>query len=807
MRVLICHSSCGTMEIEGDFLRQVVAIILLIAPCLWMSDRFLNHLDPARTDAQRLLIVPGISLFLLLGIIGWSVLLFGELRILSIFVVWGFMEFSSRKFSTINYNNTVHTSPWEKLETQIERTERQKKSSDLKKNESNDNLTQWKFSTDDLWIIIASGAGIIGLLSPHFLFTEPLGIDWIGFATLADTLASTGTTDLPPPTVGHWTYPPALPSTAAYIMTITGIDSATSVSLIGHLGMGLLCASLAGVFARFGAGGAMLVSMVLSAGLFAKMFDSGYPTVLSQLGFVIGLLVVLNNEKRSPKQDSAAILSVAFAGVIHPSGAIYLILLIVGRMLVGSNSNDENSERNNVIIGSSLLIGVSLFIAAGIFAPRVQDDAILAEYGWQGGLDLIKWNGPLILLAIWGAWRSRNSLEGKIMIIWFSLIWTLSLVHLMEGIIGIGFLTLISYILYSMSMHGFHIPLASLGALGLAPYIQLRMMKKKKRIIENGDESEEYFHANPRKISEYFLQFSFAICASLLFLTIGWFTTLHQHSELWVRTEGDRIIHESVDLPDNAIVFIENRPWGYLLDADSELQRTAFPNLGILEVRENIQYQTYNAILNDDITRLKNLGITHAISSPRGEVGFLLASSDHWSIISEHEGSRIWQFQEIPTEESTREIMILGIDEVFCQLGCDWRASPWTGLYEWSNSPVPENRSFLKDGSISMDVETSRGMRSSMVRVSALIEAPPDQTVSITASSGGNSTTIERNTEGSVQMITTLVNIGDTGLLTIEINADTDNKNWINPTALSGRGDRLIDSNGVWIHWFEISEI
>lgn len=393
------------------------------------------------------------------------------------------------------------------------------------------------------------------------------------------------------------------------------------------------------------------------------------------------------------------------------------------------------------------------------------------------------------------------------MIIWFSLIWTLSLVHLMEGIIGIGFLTLISYILYSMSMHGFHIPLASLGALGLAPYIQLRMMKKKKRIIENGDESEEYFHANPRKISEYFLQFSFAICASLLFLTIGWFTTLHQHSELWVRTEGDRIIHESVDLPDNAIVFIENRPWGYLLDADSELQRTAFPNLGILEVRENIQYQTYNAILNDDITRLKNLGITHAISSPRGEVGFLLASSDHWSIISEHEGSRIWQFQEIPTEESTREIMILGIDEVFCQLGCDWRASPWTGLYEWSNSPVPENRSFLKDGSISMDVETSRGMRSSMVRVSALIEAPPDQTVSITASSGGNSTTIERNTEGSVQMITTLVNIGDTGLLTIEINADTDNKNWINPTALSGRGDRLIDSNGVWIHWFEISEI
>ena len=182
---------------------------------------------------------------------------------------------------------------------------------------------------------------------------------------------------------------------------------------------------------------------------------------------------------------------------------------------------------------------------------------------------------------------------------------------------------------------------------------------------------------------------------------------------------------------------------------------------------------------------MKNLGITHAISSPRGEVGFLLASSDHWSIISEYEGSRIWQFQEIPTDESTREIMIFGIEEILCQLGCDWRISPWTGLYEWSTSPVPENRSFLSDGSISMDVETSRGMRSSMVRVSALIEAPPDQTVSITASSAGNSSTIQRNTDGSVQMITTLVNVGDNGLVTIGINADTDNKNWINPTALS----------------------
>ena len=290
------------MEVEGEFFRQLVAIALLITPCLWMADRILSHLDPARTDAQRFLILPGLSLFLLLGIIGWSVLIFNELRILSILLVWCLMEIGTRKITQLNEEKGVVVSPWERLETAIERIQRNDDSSKLEKPIPHIEKTQWEFSTADFWIIIASCAGIIGLLLPHFLFVEPLGIDWIGFATLADTLSSTGTTNLPLPSIGKWTYPPAFPSTSAVMMTVTGIDSATSVSLIGHLGLGLLCASLAGIFSRFGAGGSMLVSITLSAGLFAKMIDSGYPSVLSQLGLIVGLLVVMNADKRSPKQ-------------------------------------------------------------------------------------------------------------------------------------------------------------------------------------------------------------------------------------------------------------------------------------------------------------------------------------------------------------------------------------------------------------------------------------------------------------------------------------------------------------------------
>jgi len=100
------------MELGVEFLRQLSAIILLLAPCLWMADRFLSQLDPARTDAQRLLIVPSISLFLMLGIIGWSVLIFNELRLLPVLLLWCLMEIVSRKITQPNEESGEVESPW-----------------------------------------------------------------------------------------------------------------------------------------------------------------------------------------------------------------------------------------------------------------------------------------------------------------------------------------------------------------------------------------------------------------------------------------------------------------------------------------------------------------------------------------------------------------------------------------------------------------------------------------------------------------------------------------------------------------------
>ncbi|MFL2881569.1 MAG: hypothetical protein ACJ0CN_00145, partial [Candidatus Poseidoniaceae archaeon] len=45
-----------------------------------------------------------------------------------------------------------------------------------------------------------------------------------------------------------------------------------------------------------------------------------------------------------------------------------------------------------------------------------------------------------------------------------------------------------------------------------------------------------------------------------------------------------------------------------------------------------------------------------------------------------------------------------------------------------------------------------------------------------------------------------------TNQLTVQIewDSDTESSSWINPTGLSGRGDRVFDVTGIRIHWIEI---
>ena len=53
----------------------------------------------------------------------------------------------------------------------------------------------------------------------------------------------------------------------------------------------------------------------------------------------------------------------------------------------------------------------------------------------------------------------RRSLEIQLLSLWFLALWLLSFVHLIEGLANIQVLSLLSYTLYSMALHAYHVPL------------------------------------------------------------------------------------------------------------------------------------------------------------------------------------------------------------------------------------------------------------------------------------------------------------------------------------------------------------
>ena len=63
-----------------------------------------------------------------------------------------------------------------------------------------------------IFVIIASVIAITPLT-----FMRPMGVDWIGFASLADSISRTGGFNLTEPSIGEWLYPPAFPMLAAWL--------------------------------------------------------------------------------------------------------------------------------------------------------------------------------------------------------------------------------------------------------------------------------------------------------------------------------------------------------------------------------------------------------------------------------------------------------------------------------------------------------------------------------------------------------------------------------------------------------------
>ncbi len=569
-------------------------------------------------------------------------------------------------------------------------------------------------------------------------YMRPMGVDWIGFASLTDAFSRNGGFILSEPSVGKWLYPPAFPTLAAWLPG----SSLDSVFWLGVMSFVALLLGIAAVGEKMGCGHWTIMAMLLGPALFAKNLDSGYPTVASQLGLVVILLMF--GEKLNW-------LIVAFTTVIvamiHPTGLIYLSTFIIAQLIVlkRDSLNITDSIQSTILAASIIVVIIAL-------APAFNGKAVFAEYGWQGGAPMLMYAGLLLPLGIWAAWTMKGEKNAMILALWFGINWSLSAVHLFDGFGGITLLSMLSYALYSMSMHAFHIPLAAL--------VGLRLSKFEGGVSSKGGRA--------------------VMIATLLLCGIAHsaLSELSQHDELHAISDGDAALIGALDqLPEGSIVYAENEHWGHIYSIPNHIGITTVPTLGILKQDYSIQNAATTAIISDDIQRLKNLGITHAIASPKGVMMQYIQASTHWEKMWSSGASTLYVLED--------DMMVSKFVPVE---GDNMRIDPWSSLRSRDPFELGKYRLYLTEGQHTFSVNDSFSYE-----ICIMTEFVGDVSATINT----------REISGS-GWYNTCVYSGGGGF---EIDIRSEPKFWINPLGASGRGDRLFDETGIRVHWIEIIHI
>jgi len=807
---------------ESGLVGIVLGSVLLIGFGMIPGLALIRILDPGADRLRQMMLLPAASLLILYGLAGWLVVILGKhslgVLILSISVINILSATLGWQRESVRVRRL---SAWERLEEIETLSEAEAGTVKLEQDVIAERKHTALIETGrPEWLPWALGISAMICLTPLLILERPMGVDWLGFATLSHRLAETGSLMLPEPNVGRWTYPPAFPALAAFLEQVTGMSPSDSVHLLGQLSLLAVLWGVAGAADRWGASATTLLALCLAPALFAKAFDSGYPTVASQLGLVLGLLVLVKPPReRSKRMDFLFAFGVAFVGVIHPTGSMYLGTLLVAWLVSHRwSAQRENTHSGRLAIISAVVLGVAGITVLGIFSPRMLDTPVWAEYGWQGGLPLLMFNGPILLgLAGWTLWRFNASFEVWLLSMWIAMQWMLTWVHLMDGMIGISVLTLTSYMLYSMALHAFHIPLAVLAGIGLAkiprltPRLRERRLEESEAEIADGGEMSLIELEIPPASDRRPVQAMIAIAMTFIFIAHIVLIEISSHPEFEAQTEGDRALIQAIEeLPSGSILYTETAHWGILYDVDSELGLTSFPSLGLLTVEERVQWDAERAILRDDVDDILALGITHAATSPRGQMGHVLSESDHWSIMSEEDGSRLWKFESVPTDASSKTSVTVFPNETQCGELCEWRSDPWAYADSSHIGIRPNHTTFLSGGSLNFEaIEVPREHRDTDLRITLQMTIPGDIDVSMTVCDLGttNCTSTNSTPAAGVRTLSVLHHSDYMGEIEVHITATVESERWIDPAGFSGRGDRIVDSNGLWIHWLEVRNL
>lgn len=769
---------------------MILTSLLLLLVSIIPGYALCKVLDGSADLWRKIMLTPAMGLLLIYGISGLLVLsgLWTTMLMSSVILLLNTLCLAHIK-RRINVEKKL--TPWQKLEAAMHGKILESDDQEITEEAT---AQQWFQSRRSPLLFAIGSITVIGVFLLPLFQKLPLGVDWIGFSMLAGQLSIAGDFSLSGTNEGFWTYPPAFPALSAWIHDVMGIDTGRAVFELGHYSLVVILIGLAGALDHHGSGAHGLLALSLGFGLFAKAYDSGFPTVSSQLGLVIGLLVLLRpSSTRGAHHTRGFIIAVICVTLIHPTGAIYLGMLMAAHIFIGTSLKKQYSENmQKLLLACSIMLTIAGAIAILLLAPRMLDSAVFAEYGWQGGRPLLTFNAILLVLGGIAGWKLRNTVEGRLLITWFSGLWILTSIHLIEGLESIPVLSLLSYTLYSMGLHAFHVPLAALLALWWSPTTGLTSLEEKRGLMSIG-----WDPSIPQKVSTALT--IFVLIGVIFANAVVW--EIAEHEELRPVTQGDLELREKLSsLPDGSVVYSENAHWGHIFDPPTNVKLTSIPTLGLVQVESSIHPKVTTAIYLDNAAALKEFGVNYAITSPIGTMGWTLAMSQYWMEIENIRGSKLWQFRPLKDAEVSTFTVV---DQQSCNDGCEMRIEPWNEHRFRTLDNLSKYRAFIEQGTDS-EIQFIHNGEVKLNSTACLVyEAIGDIDDLVVSYSVNQAIEIESQSGWNEQCWT--MNLTEQNMQ-FQFIWDEDSKpdNWFNPTGLSGRGDRIFDTSGIRLHWLEI---
>ena len=314
---------------------------------------------------------------------------------------------------------------------------------------------------------LACGSVTVLALLPVVTADLPQGVDWVGFTALAHHLTERGAFAS---ASGHqWLYPPGFPALLAFLAHVTGFPAER---WSGHWSIHPRCSAAWHVLRRGPArrGGEGILAMMLAVGVFSKVLDSGWPTVLS-LVLIPANLGGCWRWTGHVLKSGWCFLSAIASAFLHPAGAFLLMLLLMADV---ASQGLAKGPLDRLRLDLGVLFGlVVLLFGVALLSQDVRLDAPFAEDGWQGGWPMLAYGSPLVGFAAWAGWRLRGFRESRLLVLWLVLTWGLSLVQLLpDGARGAA-LTNLGSGLYAMDVR-FPSPAAALVALWWSDSTSLR---------------------------------------------------------------------------------------------------------------------------------------------------------------------------------------------------------------------------------------------------------------------------------------------------------------------------------------------